>query len=259
MNVSESRQNRETEIDLLQIFRILKKKIWIIIAAVLICSGIAYEYTLLFVVPSYQAGVMIYVNNSSISVGGASISISDAQLSAAYKLVDTYIVILKARSTLEEVISLSKVNYSYEQLYSMIEGYSVDSTEIFKISVTSRSPSEAALLANTIAQVLPQRISEIVEGSSVKIVDYAVTPLWRVSPSYTKNISMGAVAGFVLSVAYIIIRNQSDTRITSKEYLTQVYGIPVIGIIPDIKDTGTNDIFNYYYRSDENSSTASNP
>ncbi|HNX15290.1 MAG TPA: Wzz/FepE/Etk N-terminal domain-containing protein [Oscillospiraceae bacterium] len=241
-------RQEETEIDLLVILKLLKKRIWIIIVAVILCSGIALGYTRLFVKPSYQAGVMIYVNNSSISVGGASFSISDAQISAAYKLVDTYLVILKARSTLEKVIQLANTDYTYEQLLKMVEGEAVDSTEIFRVRITSHSPVEAALLANTVAQVLPQRISEIVVGSSVKIVDNAVIPTERISPSYTKNTAIGFLIGLVLSTAYIIINNLLDTRITSKDYLTQSYNIPVIGIIPDIHEH-SDDEYSYYYRS----------
>ncbi|MDP4125013.1 MAG: Wzz/FepE/Etk N-terminal domain-containing protein [Bacillota bacterium] len=240
-------RQEETEIDLISIFKLLKQRIWIIIAAVILCSIIAFGYTQLFIKPSYQAGVMIYVNNSSISVGSATFSISDAQLSAAYKLVDTYLVILKSRSTLEKVIELSKTNYTYEQLLKMVDGEAVDSTEIFRVNVTSHSPTEAALIANTIAQVLPQRISEIVEGSSVKIVDNAVIPTERISPSYTKNTAIGFLIGLVLSTAYIIINNLLDTRISSRDYLAQTYNIPIIGVIPDINESHPDDAYGYYY------------
>lgn len=258
MNNDTKNQNGEIEIDLLSIFKMLKQRIWIIIASAILCSGIAYGYTYYFINPMYQASVMIYVNNSSISVGSATFSISDAQISAAKKLVDTYLVILKSRSTLEEVAKLSNLGYSYERLYGMISGGDVNSTEIFQISVTSDSPTEAALIANTIAQILPQRISGIVDGSSVKIVDYAVTPQWSISPSYTKNTSMGLIAGLVLSVAAIIIGNLLDTRIASKEYLTMTYDIPIIGIIPDNRQSDADDIYYAYYRSDKNSTAKTN-
>ena len=45
---------------------------------------------------------MMYVNNSSINVGSTQVDLSD--LSAAQSLVETYIVILKTRGTLEQVI-----------------------------------------------------------------------------------------------------------------------------------------------------------
>ena len=237
----------EMEIDLVAIFKLLRQRIWIIIAAVILCSGIAFGYTKLFIKPTYQASVMIYVNNSSISVGSTTFSISDSQLSAAYKLVDTYLVILKARSTIEKIVELSQTNYTYEQLLGMIDGEAVGTTEIFRVDITSTSAPEAALIANTVTQVLPGRIAEIVEGSSVKIVDYAKIPKERIAPSYTKNTAIGLLIGLVLSAGYIIISNLLDTRISSKDYLSQNYDIPIIGVIPDINESQSDDAYGYYY------------
>lgn len=50
---------------------------------------------------------MMYVNNSSISVGSTQVNLSD--LTAAQSLVETYMVILKTRGTLEEVIKEAPV------------------------------------------------------------------------------------------------------------------------------------------------------
>lgn len=51
----------------------------------------------------------------------------------------------------------------------MVQAEAVNSTEVFSIDVTSPDPQEAELIANAIADILPDRIADIVEGSSVKI------------------------------------------------------------------------------------------
>ena len=52
----------------------------------------------------------------------ASVSFSASELSAAQRLVDTYIVILKSIPTLERVIEKAGVNYTYEQLQQFSAG-----------------------------------------------------------------------------------------------------------------------------------------
>ena len=61
---------------------------------------------------------MMYVNNSSISVGSTQVNLND--LTAAQSLVNTYIVILNTRGTLEEVIDQAGLSYDYETLSGMI-------------------------------------------------------------------------------------------------------------------------------------------
>ena len=69
----------------------------------------------------------------------------------------------------------------------MIDARAVSDTAAFDVTVESENPVEAELVANTIAKILPDRIAEIVDGSSVRIVDYAIIPAHRSSPSYIKN------------------------------------------------------------------------
>ena len=225
----------EIEIDLLKVAQVLLRKAKFIIAITLLVAAAAFGVTYYLITPMYTSTAMMYVNNSSISVGSTSFSISSAELTAAQSLVDTYIVILKSRTCLEEIIDQCSLEYSYEELYDMIESGSVNSTEIFNIDVTSPDPYEAERIANTITQVLPERIASIVDGSDVRIVDYAVVPSERTSPSYTLNTVIGALVGFVFAAAIVILRYLFDDQIHEEDYLTQTYpNIPLLAVVPDM-------------------------
>lgn len=238
--------NEEMEIDLLELLRALWKRVWAIILATVLFAAAALAGTVFFVAPKYEAQALMYVN-SSLSVGGK-LSISMSELNAAQSLIDTYAVILKTRSTLNDVIDQTGVAYTYENLTEMIKAESVNGTEIFAITVTSTSPSEAELLANTIAEILPDKIASIVEGSSVRIVDYAVTPAHKSSPSLKKNTPIGGMLGFVLMCGIVVVQFLMDDKIHDSDYLTKTYNIPVLAVIPDLL-TDKNE--NEYYRRSE--------
>lgn len=242
--------NDEIEIDLMRLFRALWRKAWLIVLVTAVFGVATLAGTALFVKPTYKAKALMYVNSSNISVGGAKLSISQAELSAAQSLVDTYIVILNTRTTMEEVIQQSGVDYTYEEIIEsgMVQAAAVNSTEIFSIEVTSTSPKEAELMANTIARILPERIASIVEGSSVRIVDYAVVPAEKDGPSLRNNAAIGAMLGFVLICGILVVVELLDDQIHDSDYLIQTYDIPVLAVIPDLLSEGsTND----YYQSAE--------
>lgn len=236
----------ELEIDLLRLVRALWKKAWVIVLVAATFGTAMLTYTGFFVKPLYKAEALMYVNSSDISVGGAKVSISQGELTAAQSLIKTYTVILNTRSTLNEVIEKSGVDYTYEQLKEMISAQSVNSTEVFSITVTSPSPNEAELLANTIAGVLPERIASIVEGSSARIVDYAVVPVEKDSPNMMKNAVIGIALGLLLSCGVIIVMELMDDKIHDTDYLLQTYDIPVLAVIPDLTQTKSS---NAYYQS----------
>ena len=127
----------------------------------------------------------------------------------------------------------------------MISAEAVDSTEVFEVTVVSKDAKEAAEIANTIAEVLPSRISEIVENSSVKILDYAIINNEPISPSYVKNVAIGALAGVVVAVALIFLQFVLDNKIHSEEYLIEHYKYPILAVIPDLAATSKN---KYYKR-----------
>jgi capsular polysaccharide biosynthesis protein len=229
------KNNDSDEIDLLEVAKALLHRWWALVLAVVIFGAAAFGYTYFFIDPLYQSSTLLYVNNSDISLGATSFTISNADLTAAQKLVNTYVVILKSRTALSEVIEEAGLNYSYEELKDMISAAAVNSTEVFEVVVTSKDPAEAERIANTIANVLPEKIADIVSGSDVRIVDYAVIPSRRSSPSYTRNTAIGMLLGLVLSAAAVILAGMFDDNIRSEDYLAQAYPeIPLLAVIPDM-------------------------
>lgn len=244
----QKKEDEYYEIDLLHLVKVLLERIWLIIISAIIAGGACFSYAYFLVEPKYQSSALFYVNNSSFSVGNTEFSISSSQISAAQSLVDTYIVILKSRTTLEEVIDKAGLSYGCEELSTMIDASAVNSTEIFRVNVKSTDPAEAANIANTICAVLPRTISNVVDGSDVRIVDYAVVSNQRVSPSYTKYTSIGIAVGIVISALIIILSDMLDDVIHDTEYISQSYNIPVLSIIPNLvadELAGYNDKYKY--------------
>ena len=228
-------QNREEiEIDLKRLLSALLDKVWLIGIIAILCAVIAFAGTFFFITPTYQSSAMFYVNNTDISVGGTNLTLTPSDISASRGLVDTYIVILKTRETLLDVIDYADVDISYGTLRGMIAASAVDETEVFRVTVTSTDPYQAEKLANAIAHILPKRISIIIEGSSAKVVDAAVVASAPSSPSYTKNTMLGFVVGLALSAAVVIVIHLMDITVRTEEDITQACKHPVLAAVPDM-------------------------
>lgn len=226
-------QNEYIEIDLLRLLRAVWRHMALVVLAAILCGGAAFAAARYLVPVKYQASTPLYVNNSAISVGSTSISLSD--LSASQSLVETYIVILNTRLTLNEVVEKAGVDYSFTKMKKMVEAEALNGTEIFEVTVTSRDAEEAARIANTIARILPDKIAQIVDGSSVRTVDWAVVPEKPYSPSYPKYAVIGALAGLLLSVGAVVLRELMDDQIHSEEDLLQTYSLPLLAMETDLR------------------------
>lgn len=253
----ENGKSSATEIDLLALLGVLLEKIWLIIIAAIIGGILACSYASFRITPMYQASVLFYVNSGSISIGSSRVNVSSGELSTATRLIQTYSVIIKTRSMLNEVIERGNLPYSSGQLSGMISAGSVNGTEVFSIVVTNSDPVQAAAIANLVAEVLPDKIAEIIEGSSVRIVDYAVIPGGKISPNVPQYTMKGILAGIALAAALIVMYHLFfDYKIHSEDYLMQNYGsVPLLAVIPDITDPRA-DSYNYYHSAQHNRAAA---
>lgn len=223
--------NRDmVEIDLWKLMGMYFSR-WKLIAVTTIVAAVAaLAYTILLVTPLYRAGVMIYVNN--IESNQKVEYISAANLATSQQLVNTYKNIISSDTVLEEVAQNLDMDYTARDVRAMMTTAQVEETEIFQVFITHPDPVVAAEIANTIAEVAPGRIAEFVEGSSTKIIDYAKVPESRYSPSYRKNVLVGAMLGLVAALGYLTLGYLLDVRIRDDEDITEYFDQPLLGQIP---------------------------
>lgn len=244
MNSKENNRDYYT-IDLLHILKSLWMRSWMIAVAGLLTAVIGFAFSAFVIAPKYSASIMLYVNNSSFSLGNTSFSISSSEITAAQSLVKTYGELLNNRTTLERVIDKTNVDYTYRELSQMIVAAPSNETEIMKVTVTTEDPYEAAKIANCIAEVLPIRISEIIDGASMEVVDSAVPDLAKVSPSITKYTAVGFALGIFISVVMLAIVAMLDDTIHDEEYILKTYDYPILAKIPDLMSSD-NKQYGYY-------------
>lgn len=246
--MEKTQNNRDFySVDLVQIIKSLWKKAWIIAIATVLSGILGFCVAAFGITPKYSSSVMLYVNNGSFSVGEI-LNVTNSELLGARSLVDTYIVILDNRTTYNKVIEKAGVDCTFDELEDMVVAESVNGTEVMRITVTSTDPYEAADIANAIAVVLPMRISEIIAGSSMEVVDSGAVNLKKVAPSITGFTVVGMLVGAIICVLVLVVIDMRDDTIRGEEYILQNYDYPILAKIPDLGNTDSKS-YGYYYQS----------
>ena len=249
MNYINAKKNRVfNNIDLAYIISLAWKKVFRIVFVGLLSVVICFSVANYIISPTYASSIMLYVNNSSIDVGDLGFSISSSELTAAQQLVKTYTEILKNRETLEMLISKTGVDYSWQELYKMINATSANETEIIRVTVTGKDPYETQKIANGISEILPARVDQIIEGASMEIVDTAVADLRKVAPSLKMYTFTGFIEGAILYMIILIFKALTDTTIHSEDDILNEYGYPVLAKIPDLLHNNSGK-HGYYYKN----------
>lgn len=244
----------EYTIDLMHLIKVLIRKAWILIVCGIVAAGIGFSYSAFILDPTYSSTIKLYVNNNDFSLGSTSFNISSSDISASRSLVSTYGEILNNRTTLERVIEKTSVPYTYKQLSQMISYGSSNNTEIMFVKVTTGNPYEASTIANCIAEVLPTRISEIIEGATMEVVDSAIPNLSKVGPSISKYTAIGLFLGVFLAAAVIVVIAILDDTIHDEDYIISKYDYPILAKVPDLMSNSSSK-YGYYYKSSSSKSS----
>jgi capsular polysaccharide biosynthesis protein len=232
-NISSAEDESVINIDIRSIFELLISKIKLIVFVVVVFAVMGALISRFVIEPKYTATVTFYVNNNKNSV---SQNLSYSDLSAAAMLVPTYTELIKSKSVLKSVEEKINTGYTTDKLASMISASGQgDDTQLMALQVTDSNPDNAYLIANAIADIAPTKIIDLMEGSSVKVVDYAEKPETPTSPNVAKNTVIAAFLGFLFSFGIVFLRYIFETSIKGEEDIRRIVpDIPLIGVVPNI-------------------------
>ena len=125
MKEKEIKKDEVIEIDVKRLFNAVVRRAWMVAIVAILCAVLTFLGTFFFVTPMYESSAIFYVNNNALSVGDMDFSLTTGDITAAKSLVDSYIVILKTRTTLNDVIDYAGVDRTYGELRNMISAASV--------------------------------------------------------------------------------------------------------------------------------------
>lgn len=220
----------EETIDLREYFFILKKKMWLIALAAIVCGLVSGIISFFVLTPVYEANTSLIVNKE-VENEMTQMSTSD-DLNFVQKLAVTYGEIIKSRTVITSTIDRLDLDMTYDELLESISVTNVDSTQIIKISVQNTSPTIAARICNTIPQIFSTEVQRVVKASGVEVIDKATIPEDPVKPNKTMNIVIAMVLGIMASVFLIFLKEALNTKVKEPKDIEDKLGIPVFGVVP---------------------------
>ena len=233
MNETVHEKGTGAELNIQELLVTYLRKWKVIVLCVILAAAITFGITYCCVTPMYRAGISLYVNNTSV-VGNKE-HLTSADLSASIYLVKGYMTVATSDVVLEKAAGKLDGEYTVGQLREAITVERVEDTVIFNLYVTHSDPEEAARIANVLAEVAPEEIAIVIDGSSASVVDIAKVPSSVYSPSYSRNTLLGAVGGLLLAIIYLTIMHLQDTRVKDENDLTDMFDLPILGRIPDLE------------------------
>lgn len=229
-----SQGNDLNTINLIELFYVLKQRIWIIILAGILGAITLGLFTSLVMKPVFTSSTMLYVVNKTATLP----SLSDLQLGT--QLTKDYKVLVTSRPVTMKVIKDLGLNMTHQQIVKKIKVINPADTRILTISVEDADPYMAKSIADKVAEVASDRMAEIMDSAPPNIVEEAYLPLEKTRPSVPKNVVLGGLTGCFLAGLIILMLFYLNDTIKTPEDVEKYLGLNTLSAIPVFEDNGSS-------------------
>jgi len=222
------------ELELKDYLAIIRKRLIMLIAIVVIASSVTAVYSYYFVDPVYQAATKLIVNKKNDLADQLDINSVNLNL----RLIDTYKEIIKTTAIMDKVVSAHpEFGMSSEQLIARIKVSSVNNTQVMTLSIRDQSYEKAVEVVNAVAKVFVEEIPELMAVDNVSILNTAklIRNPSPVAPNPTLNIAISLIVSLMLGVGIAFLLEYLDDTIKTEKDVRDVLGLPTIAMIPKVK------------------------
>lgn len=224
-------------IDLREIFFLLKNNAISIVASTLVCAIVGFLVTTFLITPQYEASATMIVNSQQ---NQANANITNDMITTSKNLVNTYGIVIKSDTVLQQVIDALNLDMTYEEMRNRVQVSAVDSTQVMRIAVQDANPAQAKAIVGKIVEIAPDIVRDAVEAGSVKVISDARVGDAPVSPNKMMNTAIAGLLGLVLSVGVVFLREMMNNTFKTDDDIQKHLGFTVLGVIPyvNLEDEG---------------------
>lgn len=215
----------EIEIDLTDLFFEMLNHWKMLLASTIMTMAIAFIVSKFIMVPQYESTAALYVLSNSIT------SLADIQIGS--NLTNDYMVVVKGRPVLEQVIKNLDLEEDYEELENKIELNNPTDSRILEIIVTDADPNRAKLIADEMANVASDYISIKMDQSAPTTIQNGYADGKPVSPHVGRNSLIGALAGFLFAAFLVTVFYLLNDTIMTEEDVERKLGMNLLGSLPE--------------------------
>ena len=217
----------EIEIDLLELLREFRRRIWIILGVIVLFGGVAGAFSKFVLTPQFKSTAMVHILSKETTLT----SLADLQIGS--QLTKDYKIIVTSRRVLNQVIDEMELGLTYKDLKEKVTIDNPQDTRILSISVEDPDPNMAKMIADKIATVSSDYIGDIMEMVPPKLIEEGEVPVLKSSPSNAKNALIGGLLGAVLICGLITVQVVMNDTIRTEEDVTKYLGLSVLASVPE--------------------------
>lgn len=222
----------EQVIRLDELFEALKKRWLMIVTITLIATIISAALSFFVIKPKYEASTKVFIGKDE----GDKQAYNQNDVLMYQKLMKTYSEAIKTKDLVSRSLQGTSLELKPEDVLANLTVSPVTDTQILQIKYKSNNPQEAKVVIQELTDEFIKTSKELVPNGNIKTIEEVQLPENPISPNKKMNIAIAFLLGLMVSVGLAFLLEFLDNTFKSKEQLERELDIPVIGVIPTVKE-----------------------
>ena len=222
----------EQVIRLDELFEALKKRWLMIVSITLIATIIAAVFSFFIIKPKYEASTKVFIGKDESDNQGY----SQNDVLMYQKLMKTYSEAIKTKDLVSRSLNGTSLELEPADVLNNLTVETVADTQILKIKYKSNYPEESMAVIEGISEEFIKTSKELVPNGNIQIIEEVELPEKPVSPNKKMNIAIAFLLGLMVGIGLALLLEFLDNTFKNKEQLEKELDIPVIGLIPTVKE-----------------------
>jgi capsular polysaccharide biosynthesis protein len=221
--------------DFKEYLAIIKKRLWLIIACVVISTATTTVFSNMNYVPMYQASTKLIVNKTveqdllgreQMDLGAIGINMT---------LINTYTEIIKTPAIMNKVVEwYPDLNMKAEQLIDRVHVSSLNGTQVMTLSTVDFSYERAARTVNAVTEVFQSEIPKIMKVDNVAVLHMAPMedqPM-PINQRTNQTLIISFAVSLMIAVGIAFLLEFMDDTLRKESDIRQIFDAPVLAIVP---------------------------
>ncbi len=234
-------------IDLARLAVYILKRCWLVI----LCAAIGFGFMFWRASKApdtYTASGTMFVTNSNPNLVNYGYT-SSSDISSAVQLVNIYSEVVKSETVMQRVLEYAidpagengneddvLLSQKYPGLTTSfirnaISMKSIHETPMVQVSCTTTNPQLSADICNSVLQVAPSAIKDVVTAGEAKSQDFANVPVYANARNDKKQGIIGGLAGAILAGLLLTIMFLMNHQVEKPGEITNKYTPPILSYI----------------------------
>ncbi|WP_028550859.1 YveK family protein [Paenibacillus sp. UNC451MF] len=226
------------EINLREYFMIIKKRLWLVVTIVFICTALTAVYSSMNYQPVYMAATKLIVNKTSEKDQLGREQIDFGAIGVNIGLINTYKEIIKTPAIMDKVVQrYPDLNLTAEQLIAMTNVAGLHDTQVMTIVATHYSYEKAVNIVNAVSEVFQSEIPKIMKVDNITILNRAKMQDYPVPVNKKSNqyIILSFAASLVVAIGIVLLLDAMDDTLKTEEDVRQMFAVSTLACVPRMK------------------------